>query len=444
MNVLLVNPKVSKTELYGDWDLSDVKSDSPPLGLLSVAAYARSKGHRVGFHIANPHVVAITAMTIQIDEAAKIAKLLKSELQDVYTIIGGPHVTARPKETFRRYPDFDFGVVGEGEIVFGEFLDALSKQRDVRQIQGLVYRDNGDIRVNPRQRPLENLDTLPHPAYDLIPDFIGGLSKFGTKNDRSVGVVTSRGCPGLCTFCDRGVFGREFRCHSARYVIRLMDTLYKRYHVSDFLFFDDLFVANRARLKELCGYMKYRSYTWSCCARTDFIDKEMLPMMKRAGCHMIEYGIESGSERILKLMKKNTTKARIYETIQATKDTGIQSKGNFIFGAVGETLGTLDETIRFACSLPLDYFQHTFMAPLPGSEIWDTASDHGDFVPDWSGCNTFKINFVPTGLSKKDLLRKSKEAWLRFYLRPRIILNQLKSWRKLWAGLKAFLKTVLR
>jgi len=450
MNILLVDPPMNRSELYSEWDLSDVKSSSPPIGLLSIAAYARARGHKVSFEMDEPEVVAITAMTIQIEKAAFIAEQIKLFHPNALTVIGGSHVTACPEETLRRYPQFDFGVVGEGEIVFDELLNALSKQGDFRTIQGLVFKDGPDICVNPRRAYIEDLDSLPYPAYDLLPDLMSyKLSPFGTKSRRSIGLVTSRGCPGQCTFCDRGVFGRRFRCHSAWYIYRLMRTLddgRQGYGVKDFLFYDDLFVANRQRLKEFCELIEPFNYTWSCCARADFIDKEMLPMMKRAGCHLIEYGIESGNDEVLRLMKKNTTKKRVYETIEATHEAGIQSKGNFIFGAPGETLRSLENSINFACALPLDYFQHTFFSPLPGSEVWDSASDYGDFIPDWGRCNTFSINFIPFGLSRETLLGMSKKAWLRFYLRPRIIWQELKkmNFNKLINGAKAFWKTITR
>jgi radical SAM superfamily enzyme YgiQ (UPF0313 family) len=266
-----------------------------------------------------------------------------------------------------------------------------------------------------------------------------------------VGLVTSRGCTGKCTFCDLGVVGRGYRAHTAEYLIDLMKDVYEKYDVTDFLFYDDLFVGSRPRLQEVCEMIinEKLPFTWSCCARVDFIHVDMLQLMKDAGCWMIEYGIESGSQRIIDSMRKNISKEKIRETINATYDTGIVTKGNFIFANPGETHDSIMESIEFACSIKLTYFQHTFLTPLPGSEIYETASRYGDFNPAWDQMNTFSINFLPTGFTRQQLVDYSKLAWRKFYLRPHIIWQELKKIQsredlyRAWLSLKGFLKSTL-
>lgn len=140
---------------------------------------------------------------------------------------------------------------------------------------------------------------------------------------------------------------------------------------------------------------------------------------------MIEYGIESGSQKILDLMKKGITKEKVMNAIKMTRKAKILSKGNFIFGYFGETEDTLYETIQFAKSLPLDYFQHTFMTPLPGTETWHKADQYGAFDKDWNKCNTFSVNFVPHGITRDRMTEISKDAFREFYLRPFVILKEL-------------------
>lgn len=470
LKVMLVNPPVSFDVFYGEWDMSDVKSSSPPLGILAIASMIRRYGYQVKVIDAHaesmkpedirreiegylPDVVGVTAMTVMISAAAEIARIAKNVSPGITTILGGVHVTAEPIETLKRYNQFDYSVVGEGEVVFTEFLETLRKQGALSEVKSLVWREGEKINVNPRRAFFKGLDEFPPPAFDLVPNLFNHyrLSVFGTKKFKSVGLVTSRGCTGKCTFCDLGVVGRGYRANTATYLIDLMKEVYAKYGVTDFLFYDDLFVGSRPRLQEVCEMIinEKLPFTWSCCARVDFIHKDMLPLMKQAGCWMIEYGIESGCQRIIDSMRKNISKEKIRETINATYDAGIVTKGNFIFANLGETHDSLMESIDFACSIKLTYFQHTFLTPLPGSEIYETASRYGEFDPGWDKMNTFAINFVPTGFTRQQLVDYSKIAWRKFYLRPHVIWQEIKKLRsredfyRLWLAFKGFTKATI-
>lgn len=469
IKVMLINPPVSFDCFYGEWDLSDVKSSSPPIGILSLAAMIRQYGyetkildaHAEGLTIDQiveevnqfqPQVVGLTAMTVMISASAQIAKSIKEKHPEITTVIGGVHFTAEPNETLNRYPQFDFGVVGEGEVVFTEFLEKMRKLEDLSTIPSLVWRKD-TINANPRRAFFKSLDEFPPPAFDLVPNLFNHyrLSVFGTKKFRSVGLVTSRGCSGKCTFCDLGVVGRGFRYNSAEYLISLMKDLYTNYGVSDFLFYDDLFVGSRPRLKEICDTIinEKLPFTWSCCARADFLHPDMMDLMHKAGCWMVEVGIESGCQRIIDSMRKNVTKERIAECVNSIQKAGMISKGNFIFGNPGETHDSIMESIDFACYLGLNYAQHTFLQPLPGSELYETASKYGIFDPSWDRFNTFSINFVPHGFTRDNLIMYSKIFWRKFYLRPHIMWHELMKLRtvedvkRLWLAFKAFVKTVV-
>jgi len=472
MKIFLINPPVSFDIFYGEWDMSDVKSSSPPLGILSLSSILREHGYEVRIWDAHaegsgmpgvitqvkdfqPDMVGVTAMTIMISAAAEIIKAVKEYDPSITTILGGVHVTAEPIETLRRYPDIDLAVIGEGEIAFIDLLEAVQNDRSHSTVQSLVWREGDLIHVNDRRAFFKSLDEFPPPAFDLVPNLFNHyrLSVFGTKSFRSVGLVTSRGCTGKCTFCDLGVVGRGYRYNTAEYLITLMKDLYYNYGVSDFLFYDDLFVGSKPRLKEICKVIieEKLPFTWSCCARVDFIHTDMLKIMKQAGCWMIEYGIESGCQRIIDSMRKNIDKGTIRRVVNETADAGIITKGNFIFGNPGESHDSIMESIDFACSINLNYFQHTFLAPLPGSELYETAGKYGSFDPSWDKMNTFALNFVPKGFTRQQLVDYSKHAWNRFYLRPRIIWQELKKLRSIedlkraWLAIKGFLKaTFLR
>ena len=470
LKVMLVNPPVSFDVFYGEWDMSDVKSSSPPLGVLSLASMVRKYGYPVTVLDAHaesygiediireiksfkPDIVGITAMTVMISAAAEIAKAIKEYDPSITTILGGVHVTAEPITTLERYKQFDYAVVGEGEVVFVEFLEKLRQGGDLSQCRSLVRRGKGEINVNERRAFFKGLDEFPPPAFDLVPNLFNHyrLSVFGTKKFKSVGLVTSRGCTGKCTFCDLGVVGRGYRANTATYLIDLMKDVYQKYGVTDFLFYDDLFVGSRPRLQEVCDMIinEKLPFTWSCCARVDFIHKDMLALMKKAGCWMIEYGIESGCQRIIDSMRKNITKEKIRDVIDATYEAGIVTKGNFIFGNPGEDHWSIVESIDFACSIKLNYAQHTFLQPLPGSELYETAGKYGTFDPSWDRFNTFSINFIPQGFTRDNLVSYSKYFWNRFYLRPHIIWQELMKIKgkedihRAWLAFKGFIKATV-
>lgn len=417
MKILFVHPPVDLEES----ELDSLKSSSPSLGLLSLAAVARQKGHEVRFMDRRfdpsefwefcPHVTAFTAMTVEYESANSIARWIK-ERHTSRTIIGGNHVTAVDDA----YDNFDWVCKGEGEWQFLEYLGEDPS----------AY---------------HSLDDIPFPAFDLVDWSKYRLSPMGTKRDKSIGLVTSRGCFGKCTFCSRAVFGNIYRFNSAEYVVNEMRFLRERFGISDFLFYDDLFVGNKLRLVKFCELIKGEGFTWSCCSRVDFISREIAKMMKDSGCWMIEFGIESGSQKILNLMKKGITLEGARLAVGITRAAGLITKGNFILGNVGDTHETIKETIAFAKDCDIDFMQHTFLSPLPGSDLFDTVPR----MASWKDYSTFKIHYVPDGLTQKDMKKYSKRFWREFYLRPSMWLRYLNilGIKKLWKAIKTFLKFYL-
>lgn len=472
MNISLVNPPLSSNSLYADWDLSLVDSVSPPLGLLLLAAVVRREGHSVSVIDAyarklspettakeiftqRPGVVGLTVTTPIIHAAATIARFIKSYDSGIKTVVGGPHITAIPVETFNLFPQFNFGVIGEGEETFVELLDYLSHEKeDLTSIHGIVFRKNEHIIKTDKRKPLLDMDSLPLPAWDLLPSLTDPyrMSIVGTTLNKSTGIVTSRGCPGRCTFCDTSVFGRKFRAYSADYVMQMIEHLITRYGIKDFLIYDDNFVANPKRLRQICQSIIEKKYniSWSCCSRVNMVNPELLKLMKKAGCWQIEYGIESGSPEILKIMKKNITIEQTRLALRWTKEAGIMTRGNFIFGYLGETKDTLQESLKFILDAELDYFQQTFLTPYPGTHVYQTAAQYGRVNLDWDKMNNLTINFIPDGLTKRDIVHFSNLAFRNFYTRPKIIwahLRRLRSFEdvhRFITAIFAFIKTILR
>lgn len=445
--VVFINPPLSMKERYGA--IAKGGRNAPPLGLCSLASVVREKGYKTDIIDAavlnyglsdvvkkivnlSPKYIGITASTVAIDRAGKLAARLKKAKKDLIIIIGGPHVTALPKETLLDYPAFDFGVIGEGEKVLVELLSTLESDRNPGLIRGVVFRQGKKVVVTKRRAFIKNLNTLPIPAWDLLPSLKRYYRSSAQSFNRlpSTSLVTSRGCPYQCTFCDRSVFGNNLRSYSPDHVLKMLKILSHQYGIKHILIDDDTFTISKQRLKEICKLMiKERlDLTWTCLARVDTVDKPMLKLMKKAGCWQILYGIESGNQEILNKLRKGITIEQIEKALEITHGVGIRTKGFFILGTPFETKETIRKTIDFIKRIKLDDFHMTYFTPFPGTAIYDNQIENKKFYKKrWSKMNEWTPIFVPKEFSYNDLVAYSKKAFREFYFRPRIVVSYLKT-----------------
>jgi anaerobic magnesium-protoporphyrin IX monomethyl ester cyclase len=466
--VVLITPPITLKERYGK--LSGAANTLPSLGILYLAAVLRREGYAVSVIEASslglslrelldeiiaidPEFVGISATTLSIFNASKLADEIKKSNGKMKIIVGGPHLTAVPEETMGLFKSFDFGVIGEGEETMRELINFLEQGRKISDVSGIVFRQGDSIvRTDPRVF-LDDLDKLPFPAWDLLADFPNKYHPppFRFKKLPAVYIVTTRGCPYKCIFCDRSVFGNKCRGHSAEYIIELLEYLYNRFGIREILIEDDTFVTFKSRLIKICEGIINRDIkiSWSCLGRADAITPEILSLMKKAGCWSISYGIETGDEKVMKFIGKNITLDKIEQAVRLTKKAGILSKGFFIMGHPIDTHDTIKKTIDFALRIPLDDISVSMMTPFPGSKLYNIASEYGEFEDNWKKMNELDVVFVPKGLTKDDLQRYSKEMFRRFYLRPRIMLNYMKRLAEnpgslpfYFRGLTAFLKEI--
>jgi len=464
---LLVTPPVTLEERYGS--LSSAGSSLPPFALMWLAATARQEGfesaildaeaERLTVDLAvrrileiDPFVVGFTASTLSISRAAAVASKLKEARPDILTVIGGPHFTALPEKTLSLYDGFDLGAYGEGERTWVEILSCRRDSGDPARIQGVVVRTpSGFVKTQPRP-VIETLDSLPQPAWDLLPPLTRYYQPSALRQHRlpASSLVTTRGCFGRCTFCDNSVFGRRVRAFSAEYVMEMVRYLVDRWGVRTITFYDDNFVHHRQRLKNLLDQLAGSfDLTWSANCRVDVVDPECLAEMKKAGCWQLSWGIESGAQEILDREAKHVTIDQIRRALGWAHDLSISNKGFFIIGHPGETTRTIEKTIELALDLPLDDFQMSFLTPFPGTEIHAESSKYGVLDEDWDRMNMWTPVFVPHGLTRDELIHWQKTAIRKFYFRPRILaryLSELTSWsrwkaflRGAWAVLKALL-----
>jgi anaerobic magnesium-protoporphyrin IX monomethyl ester cyclase len=476
MKILLINPPTTFFQIYGDWDLSALDTYSPPLGILYIASYLRAYNHepfvldlealkwdfnKLSESISriNPDVIGITSMTINFMNTQKIASFMKANFQSVPIIIGGPHLTAAPIETMSKYPEFDYGVFGEGEITFLEILEKLKLNKQITNVKGLVWRNKENQIVINEPRPyIENLDDLPFPAWDLLENFPEQypLSILESKRLPAASIMTSRGCPFHCTFCDNKIFGTKVRHFSAGYTIRMINHLIENYGIKDLMILDDNFLLNRNKLFDICDTIinNKLDLTWYCMGHASTMTEDRLRKIRKAGCWFIELGIESGNDEMLKKIKKNTTKEEIAQAVKLAKQVGLKTKGNFIFGFPGDTVRTIKESIKFAIDIKIDFFQQNFLTVWPGCEIYSQCADNSDiyeyYDSNWHSLAHQRITFIPKGMSKIELLRASKRAFRRFYLRPGIIIRLLplfiskRGIKFLFSAFQTFVKTIFR
>lgn len=458
-DIIFTRTYLSPRQMYGA--LSFAAPSEPSLGLCYLAAVARKAGYSVEIidsiplGIDNkklaetilkkkPKYVGLSSVTLSIHKTAELAGLIKKANSKIVTIIGGVHVTAMPLETMRDFKDFDIAVLGEGEDTIIELLAILDKKADPGNIDGLALRHGDDIKLTRPRAFIRDLDRLPMPAWDLLPSLSEHYkAPAWTLNFEPSGLlILSRGCSAKCTYCDRGTFGNTVRAHSAEYAMGLIKDLYDNHGIRIFRILDDNFMMNRARLVKLCGYIieSKLDIKWTCFARADHVNSETLDLMYRSGCRQISFGVETGSQDLHNLEKKNISLVSIERGIRLTKRAGMRTIGFTMIGHPGETKKTIRETIDFCKKLKLDDFKMLYLTPYPATEIYRNADNFGILNRDFRSMNAYlKPCFVPFGLTEKEVIRYRKSAYMEFYLRPKIIgshLSVLKNPKQLFVLLK--------
>lgn len=442
IKVAFASPPLGFKERYGG--MAPFGSNMPSLALLSLAAAARQAGFKSGIIQADSlnisyneildrisrssaNCLAITATTFSINKAHELAILAKQSNKELLVLIGGNHLSALPEETMKMFPDFDIGVMNEGESTLVELLSNLNQDKQIDHIQGIVFRRKGGIVRNPRRGLIDNLDALPFPAWDLLEGFprLYHPPFFRSKRLPAASIVTSRGCPNQCIFCSKTVFGDRVRFFSAEYIFREMELLHNKYGINDILIEDDTFLIDKKRVSDICELILNSGLdiNWSCLGRVDNIEEHLLRQMKKAGCWQIGFGIESGSQDILDFTKKGINLDEAARAIRIAKKAGILTKGFFILGLPFDSPDSIKKTISFAKNSGLNDISVNFMTPLPGTMLYNKAEEYGEFNKDYSKMNLLEVVFIPKGLSRKELKKYSLYFIKTFYLRPKIIFS---------------------
>jgi radical SAM superfamily enzyme YgiQ (UPF0313 family) len=373
--------------------------------------------------------VGITAMTFTLIDACMTAKLIKKIMPSTKVILGGTHTHLFPDETIN-LDGVDFALMGEAEFSFAKFLKNFHSLQ-ANEIPGFIYRDKNDKIVKNDFVPLDDLDGITFPERNILN--IKHYNSLLHKGALSTTIVSSRGCPFRCSFCDRPLspITSRFRYRSAKNVVDEICEC-KELGINDFLFYDDTFTVNRKRVLEICDEILNRNIEirWDIRTRVDTVDEEMLKMLKRAGCVAIHYGVEAGNDKILEVINKGFTVNKVKEIFKMTKKVGIETLAYFMIGLPSETKADIQDSFDLAKELSPNYVHYTIFSPYPGTELYYLGLEKGIIKKDlWKEFSKkpeegFKIPVWEENLTRDELYAIIVKFYKSFYLRPRYVLSQ--------------------
>ncbi len=447
MKIFLINP--SHGEVYGKL----TPPEHPHLGLAYIAAVLEAENHAVriididaesltneglGKFIDNekPDLVGITSTTPVFYSALRIAEIVKKN-SSAYTVIGGIHATLMPRECAEN-TYIDFAVVGEGEKTIIELLKSIQDKGDFSNIRGLVYKKGKEVIQNEAREPIQDLDAIPFPARHLFKN-----QKY-TYPDAlrypASPIITSRGCPGNCTFCTaKFLHGKKFRCRSADNVLDEIETLIKDYGVREIHIWDDNFITNRNRVFAFRDGIIKRNikvlFSFPNGIRADFISREILKALKDFGTYSIAIGVESGNQNILDTIQKGIKLEQIEDAFRLAKEMKLETWGFFLLGLPYEDKNTMNETVEFAIKLDPDIAKFHVLKPFPKSGVYEQLKERGLIIDEnyvHYGIHTKPVHKLPS-VTQDELLEIQKNAYRRFYMRPSKILKEivrLKTWNR--------------
>lgn len=377
----------------------------------------------------DPVYVGITCTTALYYHARDIAGFIKKRASHIPILGGGPHVSSTAGETLAN-SDFDYIFIGEAEESFADFLEGADREK----IKGLAFRnDDREVHLLPHSSFINDLNAIPYPDYSLYDLARYRISKIWTKNNPVVWIETSRGCPFDCKICNKIVHGQNFRPKSPERVVAEMEHLMKQ-GAREFFIADDGFTSQMDRAGRICDIIieKGLDVTWSCTngIRVDRVDYDLLAKMHRAGCHRLALGIESGNQGVLDELGKQITIEQIVDTAKMARKAGIEIHGFFMFGFKNDTEETMQETIDFARSLPLDFAKASLVIPFPGSPL-NKEYKKMDLLLPVKDYRSYNFYTSPRHVYKHptlgwDTIERYQDKFYRaFYINPRYIIRRL-------------------
>ena len=419
----------------------------PPLGILYIATFLQKNGIAVkvidssmeGHTLEElteiileerPYIVGFSAMSCQISTVLDVAAELKKHHSSLKIVVGGPHISSSREELFDFSKDIDFLIYGEGEKSFYQLVSG----QPLEKIDGLIYKKDGKITVNNPPQLIQDLDNLPFPDLELLD--LQRYDSYFAKSLPLASLMASRGCPYNCIFCDaHSTHGKILRLRTPQNVVDEIEHNYQKYGIKQFMFKDSDLTLNKKWAQEICSEIRRRNIkiNWTCNTRVDLVDEELLRAMKKSGCYVVSFGIESGSQKVLDALRKGITIEQIKKAISLCRKVGIEAMGYFMIGNPAETEVEARKTIRFSQKLGLDFATFGTTAAYPGTEIYNWAVENDALSDRFWYMNPPLMSYdgreVSGNLNLKNFppekqAKLVKEANRGFYLRPSYLLKR--------------------
>ena len=367
---------------------------APPIGLAYIASYLKKYSNFKDVIIIDredpiniikkykPDIIGLSAVSEQFYDVKELAKELK-KITNVPLILGGIHITVKPEDLLKTA--FDIGILGEGEKVFLNLMNLYNKKGkfnsgNLNKIKGICYKEKNKLEINCREELIEPLDSIPPIARDLLKmkEFYLIPGRIGTKVGIKGSIMTSRGCPYHCVYCGSNSLFNKVRWHSPEYVVDEIELLNKKYGIKHISIYDDLSIANRPRFKKIVELLEEKNLNkkvdFEIYARANLIDDEICSLLKRMNAQTICFGFESGSDKVLKYLKKNTvTVEQGIKAIELCKKYNLYIVGYIMIGNPEETEEDLQKSFDFMTNPGIDLVQVYQTTPLPGTELWTYA-----------------------------------------------------------------------
>ena len=438
MKVVLINPRTPGAEVS-----RYLRITAPPMGLAYLAAVLERQGNSIKIIDAQalslthsrlreqiekekPDIIGATAVTPTIYDAMNAISVGKEVCPVAFTILGGPHATFLPIRILRDCPQLDAVCIGEGEETMLDLARTLEQGGNLANVRGIAYRKGKKVKKNLPRPLISDLDSLPFPARHLLP--MDRYTLLGEPYKMAV-LISSRGCPFNCVFCSSSrLFGKKFRARTAKNTVDEMEHIIEKFNIHVMEFADDTFTLVKKRVENICYEIRKRGLdvTWVCSSRADTVTKDLLIKMRKAGCSLIFYGIESGSQHVLNLMNKGEKLEQIIKAVRWTKKAGIEAYGSFILGFPGETKAELEATINFAKKIGIDFAEFSTITAFPGTPLYEAAKKENALLSeDWSQYTAGKPNVANPEITSRELTQYLKKAYVGFYTWPRVVFHHL-------------------
>lgn len=452
MKILLLQPIIPTKILWGEY----VKGEGfvPPIGLISVGGYLKEKGYDIKIKDTqvekmltedlenylkenNFDVIGLPTFTNSIAFSYDTARICRQVLPNCKIIFGGVHSTIMPERTLQECPELDFIVMREGEHRLEMLIKYFKGElNNLEEINGIAYRKNGEIIVQPAEGLL-NVDELPLPAYDLL-----DMSRYVPHPTQykvlpNYPLVIQRGCPYNCAFCDAwAVHGRQVRRRSVDNVIKELKLLKEKYGAKGVYFQDSTFIVDKKYTTELLSRMidEKLNLTWACNTRVNTVDQDILRLMKKSGCWMVVYGIESGNQKSLDLMRKRVKVEQNIKAVKLTEKAGLVACCSYIICLPGENYDDALNTINFALDLKTAVGMFYLPVPYPGTDLIGICREYGGLRPDPSWEDYSAVDFsnpvyVNPLIGKENMQKLLNLAFKKYYTNPVVIWKNLKTIR---------------